>query len=68
MRPEHEWAKDFSNVLELAAWLEDDCVIVSAMDAIRFFRDPWKWSEEYSAMRAGFASMTDYELREVHCE
>ena len=50
--PETSWCRDYSNVLELAHWLEDGGVFDDAAAAISYFEKPWKWTDEYNAMRA----------------
>lgn len=58
MNPEHEWCKDFDNVLALARWLDADGDFPDTETVIYFFSKPWKWTREYKAMKAGFANLT----------
>ncbi len=61
---DRKWFESTDNVTQLAHWLEEAFVLVTAEDAIRFFEKPWKWEAEYTAMKEG-VSYDDFEERKT---
>lgn len=52
MATNHEWCKDFQNVLKLAHWLVDNGHLWHPAPLLDYFAAPWKWSDEWVEMLA----------------